>query len=66
MLYDVFHTDRWAALDNDFGCGLFHLSDLEIWITVDVTGRQGMLTSPKHLILSLLYPLRSVFASLSD
>jgi hypothetical protein len=45
-------------------CGLFCLHDLEIRLTACVTGRQGMLTPPRHL--NLWYIQRSVSASFSD
>jgi hypothetical protein len=38
--------------DADFG--LFHLSDLELELMVGVTGRQGMGTSPGHVIYSVV------------
>jgi hypothetical protein len=43
MLRRSWHTD--------FFCELFCLPDLEIECTAGVTGLQGMLTPPGHLIL---------------
>jgi hypothetical protein len=44
--------------------GLNRLPDLELGLTVGVTGRQGMLISPRHLIPPVLFP--EVFALFSD
>jgi hypothetical protein len=62
----------------DFDCGLFRLPNLETlilitdffaWnrVTVGATGQQGMLTPPRHLIPSPVYPavLVSPFISLT-
>jgi hypothetical protein len=40
----------------DFDYGLLRLPDLEIGLAVGVTGQQGMLTPPSHLILPLVCP----------
>jgi hypothetical protein len=34
---------------------LYHLPELELRLTAGVIGRQGMLTSPSHLISPLLF-----------
>jgi hypothetical protein len=52
MLSDVFYTNRYAVLDKLI---LIMVNDLEIGLTAAVTGRQGMLTPPKHLIPPLVY-----------
>jgi hypothetical protein len=46
----------WPFIENDIACELLHLPDLEIGLTISVTGRHGMLTSPRHLIPLLVYP----------
>jgi hypothetical protein len=40
----------------DLDYGLNRLPELELGLTADVTGRQGMLTPPKHLIPPLVCP----------
>ena len=47
-----------------FDYGLLHLTVLDYWIPAGVTGQQGMLTPPRHLISTLVYP-GSGFAMLS-
>jgi hypothetical protein len=40
----------------DLDYGLYHLPELELWLTAVVTGQQRMLTLPRNLIPSLIYP----------
>jgi hypothetical protein len=40
----------------DLDYGLYCLPELELGLMVDVTGQQGMLTPPRHLIPSLVFP----------
>jgi hypothetical protein len=44
---------RWYT-DLDYGSN--RLPELELWLTAGVTGRQGMFTTPMHLIPPLVYP----------
>jgi hypothetical protein len=46
---------RFWYTDFDYG-----LPKLELGLTAGVTGRQGMLTPPRHLIPSLVFPEVSV------
>jgi hypothetical protein len=61
-------TFRWATcclicfitifkpfLTHDLDYGSYRLPNLEMGLTVDVTGQQGILTPPRHLILPLIY-----------
>jgi hypothetical protein len=50
--------------DLDYGSN--RLPELELLLTAGVTGRQGMLTPPKHLTPPLVCPQRSVLALLPD
>jgi hypothetical protein len=40
----------------EFGYGLLRLPGLDIELTVSVTGRQRILTPPRHLTPPVLYP----------
>jgi hypothetical protein len=40
----------------DLNYGPYHLRDLEMGLTADVAGWQGVLTPPRHLIPPLVYP----------
>jgi hypothetical protein len=40
---------------NDLDYGLYRLPDLEIRVTADVIGRQGMITPSRYLISPLIY-----------
>jgi hypothetical protein len=44
----------------DFDYGAYRLPDLEIGLTAGVTGRQWMLTPPRHLIPRLVYPVACI------
>jgi hypothetical protein len=44
----VSHQPSSWSLHTDGGYGLYHLPDLELGFTAGVTGRQGILTPPKH------------------
>jgi hypothetical protein len=43
-------------MSDDLDCELLCLPDLETGLTLDVTGRQGILTPPRHMALPLMYP----------
>ena len=60
----ILHVSRHLlnCLSIDFDNGLLHIPDLDYWVTADVTGQQGMLTPPRHLIPPLIYIEGSVFA----
>ena len=40
----------------DIDYGLLRLPNVDYWLTAGVTGQHGMLTHPRHLIPSLVYP----------
>jgi hypothetical protein len=54
MLSDMFHINRSSHTDLNYGS--YRLPNLEVGLTAGVTGQQGMLTHPRHLILPLLFP----------
>ena len=43
-------------IKTDFDYGLLRLPNLDCWLTAGVSGQQGMLTPPRHLIPFLVYP----------
>ena len=52
----VLSMNMLLLIKTDFDYGLLRLSDLDYWLTAGVTGQQGMLTPPRHLVPSLVYP----------
>jgi hypothetical protein len=51
LLSDVFRANYLAVLGTlEIDCGMLCLSDLEIWLTTDVTDRQGMYIPHRNLI----------------
>ena len=51
LAHSFFHI-HWRS--NPFG--LLRLPNVDYWLTAGVTGQHGMLTHPRHLIPSLVYP----------
>ena len=51
MLSDVSYQSLSRPWHTDLDYGSYRLSNLEIGLTAGVTGQQGMLTPPWHLIL---------------
>jgi hypothetical protein len=55
MQSDVSHQSLSHSRHTDLDYASYRLPNLEIGLTVGVTGRQGMLTPPRHLIPPLIY-----------
>jgi hypothetical protein len=56
MMSDEFQPFVKLFWHTDCDYDLFHLPDLELGLTVSVTGGREMLTPPRHIVPHLVYP----------